>query len=158
MVSKLFNCLWRWFMMMGFESVSFTYQNRKKDCFESVPFTYQNKKKKKCPTGFLFGVGLELLFNSISTTIQNRKGNYWRLPNKKKEKKFTVNFSLHAWANFVIMAVHFWAPTFKWGISIANIADFSKPPEKISYPQQIGLSHLWVIQSISITVCSRLYL
>ncbi|OAY80643.1 Mitochondrial pyruvate carrier 4 [Ananas comosus] len=33
--------------------------------------------------------------------------------------------------------VHFWAPTFKWGISIANIADFSKPPEKISYPQQI---------------------
>ncbi|XP_020087165.1 mitochondrial pyruvate carrier 4-like [Ananas comosus] len=33
--------------------------------------------------------------------------------------------------------IHFWAPTFKWGISIANIADFSKPPEKISYPQQI---------------------
>ncbi|GAV85871.1 LOW QUALITY PROTEIN: UPF0041 domain-containing protein, partial [Cephalotus follicularis] len=31
--------------------------------------------------------------------------------------------------------VHFWAPTFKWGISIANIADFSKPPEKLSYPQ-----------------------
>lgn len=35
-------------------------------------------------------------------------------------------------------AVHFWAPTFKWGISIANIADFQKPPEKISYPQQLG--------------------
>ncbi|WVY93028.1 hypothetical protein V8G54_032116 [Vigna mungo] len=34
--------------------------------------------------------------------------------------------------------IHFWAPTFKWGISIANIADFSKPPEKLSYPQQIG--------------------
>ncbi|PHT99815.1 Mitochondrial pyruvate carrier 2 [Capsicum chinense] len=33
--------------------------------------------------------------------------------------------------------IHFWAPTFKWGISIANIADFAKPPEKISYPQQI---------------------
>ncbi|GAA0168159.1 hypothetical protein LIER_22938 [Lithospermum erythrorhizon] len=33
--------------------------------------------------------------------------------------------------------VHFWAPTFKWGISIANIADFAKPPEKLSYPQQI---------------------
>ncbi|KAL5055652.1 hypothetical protein RYX36_036334, partial [Vicia faba] len=32
---------------------------------------------------------------------------------------------------------HFWAPTFKWGISIANIADFSKPPDMISYPQQI---------------------
>lgn len=36
------------------------------------------------------------------------------------------------------IAVHFWAPTFKWGISIANIADFAKPPEKLSYPQQIG--------------------
>lgn len=34
--------------------------------------------------------------------------------------------------------VHFWAPTFKWGISIANIADFSKPPETLSYPQQLG--------------------
>ena len=43
-------------------------------------------------------------------------------------------------------AVHFWAPTFKWGISIANIADFSKPPEKLSYPQQIGrLVHLRLI-------------
>lgn len=37
--------------------------------------------------------------------------------------------------------VHFWAPTFKWGISIANIADFSKPPETLSYPQQLG-THL----------------
>ncbi|XP_062196588.1 mitochondrial pyruvate carrier 4 isoform X1 [Phragmites australis] len=35
--------------------------------------------------------------------------------------------------------IHFWAPTFKWGISIANIADFAKPPEKISYPQQVGM-------------------
>ncbi|XP_056854778.1 mitochondrial pyruvate carrier 4 isoform X1 [Raphanus sativus] len=34
--------------------------------------------------------------------------------------------------------IHFWAPTFKWGISIANIADFAKPTDKISYPQQIG--------------------
>ncbi|XP_023637090.1 mitochondrial pyruvate carrier 2 isoform X1 [Capsella rubella] len=34
--------------------------------------------------------------------------------------------------------IHFWAPTFKWGISIANIADFQKPPENISYLQQIG--------------------
>ncbi|AEE82536.1 pyruvate carrier-like protein [Arabidopsis thaliana] len=35
--------------------------------------------------------------------------------------------------------IHFWAPTFKWGISIANIADFQKPPETLSYPQQIGI-------------------
>jgi Mitochondrial pyruvate carriers len=46
-----------------------------------------------------------------------------------------------------IVAVHFWAPTFKWGISIANIADFAKPPEKISYPQQIGM----LVPSCSLT-------
>ncbi|CAN1144968.1 Mitochondrial pyruvate carrier 4 [Linum perenne] len=40
--------------------------------------------------------------------------------------------------------IHFWAPTFKWGISIANIADFAKPPEKISYPQQIGMVSLTI--------------
>ncbi|KAK4259275.1 hypothetical protein QN277_005622 [Acacia crassicarpa] len=34
---------------------------------------------------------------------------------------------------------YFWDPTFKWGINIANsVADLSKPPEKLSYPQQIG--------------------
>lgn len=48
-------------------------------------------------------------------------------------------FRYHAYLNFCLFAVHFWAPTFKWGISIANIADFSKPPEKLSYPQQIGM-------------------
>ncbi|CAG7862424.1 unnamed protein product, partial [Brassica rapa] len=33
-------------------------------------------------------------------------------------------------------SVHFWAPTFK---CIANIADFQKPPENISYLHQIGI-------------------
>ncbi|PKI67757.1 mitochondrial pyruvate carrier 4-like isoform X1 [Punica granatum] len=33
--------------------------------------------------------------------------------------------------------IHFWAPTFKWVISIANAADFTKPPENISYPMQL---------------------
>ncbi|KAF8008176.1 hypothetical protein BT93_K1993 [Corymbia citriodora subsp. variegata] len=32
--------------------------------------------------------------------------------------------------------IHFWAPLFKWGTTIANLADLSKPPEQISYPQQ----------------------
>ncbi|ONI18282.1 hypothetical protein PRUPE_3G207000 [Prunus persica] len=32
--------------------------------------------------------------------------------------------------------IHFWAPTFKWGVSIANIIDSSKPPEQLSYVQQ----------------------
>lgn len=53
---------------------------------------------------------------------------------------------------FVSIAVHFWAPTFKWGISIANIADFSKPPENLSYPQQIGM---WYIKQSY--VCTSLH-
>ncbi|CAF2026611.1 hypothetical protein BRARA_C04608 [Brassica rapa] len=43
--------------------------------------------------------------------------------------------------------IHFWAPTFKWGISIANIADFAKPTDKISYPQQIAVTCTGVIWS-----------
>jgi len=38
-----------------------------------------------------------------------------------------------------MIAVFFWAPTVKWGISIANVVDFSEPPERISYPQQVGM-------------------
>lgn len=41
--------------------------------------------------------------------------------------------------------IHFWAPTFKWGISIANIADFSRPADKISYPQQCAVTATGVI-------------
>ncbi|GAB2230000.1 hypothetical protein Droror1_Dr00014256 [Drosera rotundifolia] len=50
--------------------------------------------------------------------------------------------------------IHFWAPTFKWGISIANVADFSKPPEKLSYPQQIAVACtglVWSRYSLVIT-------
>ncbi|KAL6212683.1 hypothetical protein ACLB2K_017901 [Fragaria x ananassa] len=48
--------------------------------------------------------------------------------------------------------IHFWAPTFKWGISIANIADFSKPPENLSYPQQIAVACTGVVWSRYSTV------
>ncbi|GFP85089.1 mitochondrial pyruvate carrier 4, partial [Phtheirospermum japonicum] len=48
--------------------------------------------------------------------------------------------------------VHFWAPTFKWGISIANLADSTKPPEKVSYPQQIAVTATGVIWSRYSTV------
>ncbi|GJN36706.1 hypothetical protein PR202_gb25593 [Eleusine coracana subsp. coracana] len=62
--------------------------------------------------------------------------------------------------NLTIFAVHFWAPTFKWGISIANIADFAKPPEKISYPQQIAVTAtglIWSRYSLVITPVSHPY-
>ncbi|XP_039034532.1 mitochondrial pyruvate carrier 4-like [Hibiscus syriacus] len=48
--------------------------------------------------------------------------------------------------------IHFWAPTFKWGISIANVADFTKPQEKLSYPQQIAVTCTGVIWSRYSTV------
>ncbi|XP_042058622.1 mitochondrial pyruvate carrier 4-like [Salvia splendens] len=48
--------------------------------------------------------------------------------------------------------IHFWAPTFKWGISIANLADSTKPPEKVSYPQQIAVTATGVIWSRYSTV------
>lgn len=43
--------------------------------------------------------------------------------------------------------IHFWAPTFKWGISIANVADFKRPVEQVSYPQQIAVTATGLIWS-----------
>lgn len=43
--------------------------------------------------------------------------------------------------------IHFWAPTFKWAISIANLADMQKPAENISYPQQIAVTATGIIWS-----------
>lgn len=31
-------------------------------------------------------------------------------------------------------AIHFWAPTFKWGITIANISDFKRPADQVRTP------------------------
>ncbi|MBA0778936.1 hypothetical protein Gotri_003221 [Gossypium trilobum] len=53
--------------------------------------------------------------------------------------------------------IHFWAPTFKWGISIANVADFTKPPEKLSYPQQIAVTCTGVIWSRYSTVITPIW-
>ena len=42
--------------------------------------------------------------------------------------------------------VFFWAPTFKWLITIANIGDFKKPAELVSANQQIaifGTGFIW---------------
>ncbi|GMN27933.1 hypothetical protein TIFTF001_001860 [Ficus carica] len=50
--------------------------------------------------------------------------------------------------------IHFWAPTFKWGITIANILDSSKPPEELSYPQQAAIAGsglVWAKYSTVIT-------
>lgn len=36
--------------------------------------------------------------------------------------------------------IFFWAPTFKWMITIANIGDFSRPAENISVNQQFAIA------------------
>lgn len=38
--------------------------------------------------------------------------------------------------------VHFWAPTIKWAISLANLADMRRSPENISLAQQTGEKRL----------------
>lgn len=43
--------------------------------------------------------------------------------------------------------IHFWAPTFKWGISLANIADYNRPVELVSYPQQCAITATGLIWS-----------
>ena len=43
--------------------------------------------------------------------------------------------------------IHFWAPTFKWCITIANIADLSKPVELVSTPQQCAVTLTGLIWS-----------
>eukprot|EP00744_Colponema_vietnamica_P006196 GILI01009007.1.p1 GENE.GILI01009007.1~~GILI01009007.1.p1 ORF type:complete len:135 (+),score=50.47 GILI01009007.1:47-451(+) len=50
--------------------------------------------------------------------------------------------------------VHFWAPSFKWAITIANLADLKRPAEKISTPQQsvlVATGVIWSRYSTQIT-------
>ena len=50
--------------------------------------------------------------------------------------------------------IFFWAPTMKWGITAANIKDFSRPPELLSVPQQAAVATtglIWMKYSLDIT-------
>ena len=41
----------------------------------------------------------------------------------------------------------------KWGITVANVSDFSKPPEKLSYPQQLAVTLtglIWIRYSFAV--------
>jgi len=44
-------------------------------------------------------------------------------------------------------AVHFWAPTTKWLITLANISDLYRPVESMSLPQQAAITSTGVIWS-----------
>ncbi|KAF4320011.1 hypothetical protein BBO99_00005660 [Phytophthora kernoviae] len=43
--------------------------------------------------------------------------------------------------------VHFWAPTIKWAISFANLADMRRSPETISVAQQTAVTATGLIWS-----------
>eukprot|EP00921_Rhytidocystis_pertsovi_P018220 GHVQ01028758.1.p1 GENE.GHVQ01028758.1~~GHVQ01028758.1.p1 ORF type:complete len:154 (+),score=15.63 GHVQ01028758.1:312-773(+) len=45
------------------------------------------------------------------------------------------------------LTIHFWAPTFKWAISIANLSDINRPVDRISAPQQTAVAATGVIWS-----------
>lgn len=36
--------------------------------------------------------------------------------------------------------IHFWAPTFKWNLSIANLCDYKRPTDMVSTSQQLALA------------------
>lgn len=64
-------------------------------------------------------------------------------------KALTLSQRLSAFWNHPAgpQTIHFWAPTFKWGITFANIADFQRPAEYISYPQQMAVTATGIIWS-----------
>lgn len=50
--------------------------------------------------------------------------------------------------------IFFWAPTMKWGLSIANIIDYKRPVDNLSVPQQTALAMtgaIWTRYSFVIT-------
>jgi mitochondrial pyruvate carrier 2 len=50
--------------------------------------------------------------------------------------------------------IFFWAPTCKWGISIANIGDLQRNPDELSLPMQLAVTAtglIWSKYSLDIT-------
>ncbi|KAI9266393.1 mitochondrial pyruvate carrier [Helicostylum pulchrum] len=55
--------------------------------------------------------------------------------------------------------IHFWAPTFKWGIVIAGLSDLQKPADQLSLSQNISLGVsglIWTRYGFVITPVNRL--
>ena len=51
-----------------------------------------------------------------------------------------------------LQTIHFWAPSFKWGLVIAGIADLARPAEKLSFGQSLSLACTGTIWSRYSTV------
>jgi len=75
---------------------------------------------------------------AVSSPLQRAIVNNAALPSTVK------NFAAHPAGPFQI---HFWAPTFKWALSLANLADIDRPTDKISLSQTCALTATGVIWS-----------
>ncbi|EKX73202.1 conserved hypothetical protein [Theileria equi strain WA] len=88
------------------------------------------------------GVFQKIFYPGIAPFLQSK---VLALPLPEKVKSFIV----HPAGPFTI---HFYAPTFKWAISIANLSDINRPTELISLPQQIAVAATGLIWSRYSTV------
>lgn len=50
------------------------------------------------------------------------------------------------------LTIHFWAPTFKWSITIANLSDINRPVETLSTAQQSAVALTGIVWSRYSTV------
>ncbi|XP_955426.1 wd40-repeat protein, putative [Theileria annulata] len=55
--------------------------------------------------------------------------------------------------------IHFYAPSFKWSISLANISDINRPTHLISLPQQLGKEYVYskIIFNLAVTATGLIW-
>ena len=51
-----------------------------------------------------------------------------------------------------LQTIHFWAPSFKWGLVVAGISDLARPADKLSFGQSFSLAATGCIWSRYSTV------
>lgn len=126
------------FACHGFnEVVQITQLGRKlKYDSEQNPEQFERSKKQiamfaPVVAGATGGAGMlqRLCFPGIVPKIQQ---NVMNMPLPKKAKDLLG----HPAGPFTVF---FWAPTWKWSLSVSNLADYNRPIEKVSYPQQLAL-------------------
>ncbi|KAG2392503.1 hypothetical protein C9374_011228 [Naegleria lovaniensis] len=53
--------------------------------------------------------------------------------------KFTATFKKLWDSPIGLKTTHFWGPVANWGIALAGLADYKRPPEKVSGPMTVAL-------------------
>lgn len=87
----------------------------------------------------LFKVGCCSLKGVCVVCLRNRIGSLHGTDDNVARSRLACDCGGDSEGNLCVRGtVFFWAPTMKWGITAANINDFQRPVEGISYPQQLG--------------------